>query len=557
MAEIALPTRRSLIPGFLWRLSWAQIGMLLLIGAFGFYLLYPLILILINSFNTARIGQPPVYGIEGWVKAWQTPGIWNALRNTLLLAVAYQVISFPIGILISWLLARTNVPWAHGLEFFFWLSFFLPSLSITLGWMLLADPRAGVLNHITIYLANMVGMDIKQGPFNVYTFWGIVWVHLMAHAISGKVMLLTTAFRNMDASLEEASRMSGASNIGTFLRVTLPVMTPALVIVFMLQLVRTLESFEIELLLGVPQGLYVYSTAIVDMVKKEPPQLGGATALGSVTLLFLIIAVPVQRWLTTRRDYTTITGKIRPTLIDLGPWRWVVFAAILLLATMLVIIPLFSVVVGSFMTRFGFFNLPTTWTTGNWARTLNDTSFTKSLINTLIIAGVAAIVGPIILSLTAYVIVRAKVWGKGVLDSILWIPSVIPGALASLGLLWMFLGTPIFNPLYGTIFLLIIASVMGGVTISTQIFKAAVLQLGKEMEESSRMSGGGSIGTYFRIVAPLMVQTFVLIATLKFMFAANATSSVILLATSDTRTISLLTLDFVFEGLRESAAVCT
>jgi iron(III) transport system permease protein len=98
---------------------------------------------------------------------------------------------------------------------------------------------------------------------------------------------------------------------------------------------------------------------------------------------------------------------------------------------------------------------------------------------------------------------------------------------------------------------------MGGVTVSTQLFKAAILHLGKEMEESSRMSGAGSIRTYFRIVAPLMAQTFVLVATLKFMFAANATSSVILLATSDTRTISLLTLDFVFEGLRESAAVTT
>lgn len=559
MAEIALPARRGLLPNPLARISWAQIGMLLLIGAFAFYLLYPMLLILLNSFNTARIGQPAVYGTDGWVKAFATPGLWAALWNTLSVAFFYQLISFPIGILIAWLLARTNVPWAHGLEFMFWLSFFLPSLSIALGWMLLADPRAGVLNHVAVNVANALFPDlgVKQGPFNVYSFWGIIWVHLMAHAISGKVMLLTSAFRNMDAALEEASRMSGSSTIGTFLRVTLPVMTPSLVIVFMLQLVRLFETFEIELLLGVPFGFYVYSTAIVDMVKKEPPNLAGATALGSVTLLLLIIAVPLQRWLTTRRDYTTVTGRMRPTLIDLGRWRWAVFAAILALGFLLVIVPLFSVVVGSFMTRFGFFNLPQTWTLANWQRTLNDTSFTRSLINTLIIAGCAATFGPLILSVTAYVIVRAKVWGRTLLDSILWMPSVIPGALAGLGLLWMFLGTPIFNPLYGTIFLLVIASVMSGVTISSQIFKAAILHLGHELEESSRMSGAGSIRTYFRIVVPLMVQTFVLIATLKFMFAANATSSVILLATSDTRTISLLTLDFVFEGLRESAAVTT
>jgi iron(III) transport system permease protein len=553
MAEVAQVSQPAAVSRPRWRLSWAQVGMLALIAALGFYLVYPLFLILLNSFNTARIGQPPVYGVQSWVQAWSTPGLFQALWNTIAVAFWYQIISFPLGILIAWLLARTNVPWAHGLEFMFWLSFFLPSLSVTLGWMLLLDPRVGVLNQVAV---NLFGLS--QGPFNIYSFWGIIWVHIMAHAVSGKVMLLTPAFRNMDAALEEASRMSGGTTLGTFARVTLPVMTPALVIVFMLHLVRLFESFEIELLLGVPFRFYVYSTKIVDLVRQEPPQLAGATALGSITLLLLVIAVPVQRWLTTRRDYTTITGRTRPGLIDLGIWRWPVFALVLIFAVMLVLVPLFSVLAGSFMTRFGFFTLPQTWTLGNWQRTLGDSSFVRSLLNTLYIAGISAIVGPLLFSFVAYVLVRARgVWGKGLLDSILWIPSVIPGALAGLGFLWMFLGTPIFSPLYGTIFLLLIASVMGGVTLATQIFKATILHLGKELEESSRMSGAGSIRTYFKVVLPIIAQTLVLVATLKFMFAANATSSIILLATSDTRTLSLLTLDFVFEGLRESAAVST
>jgi len=124
-------------------------------------------------------------------------------------------------------------------------------------------------------------------------------------------------------------------------------------------------------------------------------------------------------------------------------------------------------------------------------------------------------------------------------------------------LLWMFVGTPIFQPLYGTIFVLVIAAVMGAVTLATQLFKATLLQLGAEMEEAARTSGASVISTYFRIVLPLLAPTLVLVGTLKFLFAANATSSIILLATSETRTLSLLTLDFVAEGLRESAAVTT
>jgi iron(III) transport system permease protein len=536
-----------------WRLSRAQLGMFALIAAFAFYLLYPLFLIVLNSFNTARIGQPPVYGTQAWVEAWRTPGLFQSLWNTIAVAFWYQLISFPIGVLLAWVLARTNIPGGRTLEFMFWLSFFIPTLSTTLGWMLLLDPRVGLLNRWAVDL-----FRLGEGPFNIYSFWGIVWVHLMAHSISLKVMLLTPAFRNMDAALEEASRMSGGTNWGTLLRVTLPVMTPALVIVFMLGIVRLFESFEIELLLGVPFGFYVYSTKIVNLVRDEPPQLAQATALGSVTLFLLLVAAPLQRWLTTRREYTTVTGRMRPALIDLGRWRWPVFGVVAFLAALLVIVPICSVITASLMTRFGFFNLAQPWTLMNWQRTLGDSVFTRSVVNTLLLAGISAIIGPLLFGIVAYIIVRARgVWGRGLLDLILWVPSVIPGALAGLGLLWMFLGTPIFNPLYGTIFLLIIASTMGGVTLATQTLKAAFLQLSRELEEGSRMSGAGWLGTYWRIVLPLMAPSLIVVGTLKFLFAASATSSIILLATSETRPLSLLTLDFVREGLREAAAVTT
>jgi iron(III) transport system permease protein len=432
----------------------------------------------------------------------------------------------------------------------FWLSFFLPPLSAALGWMLLLDPRVGLLNQ---WLAGLLG---TPGPFNIYSVHGIVWVHLMSHAISTKVMLLTEPFRNMDSALEEASRMAGATNWSTFLRVTLKLMTPSLIIVFMLGIVRLFESFEIELLLGVPFGFFVFSTKIVNLVRQEPPLISQATALGCFTLLLLLVAVPVQRWLTTRRDYTTVTGRMKSSPIDLGRWRWVAFGLLLLLVILLVAVPIFASIAGSLMTRFGFFNLPQPWTLAHWQRVLTDSSFPRSLANTLIISFIAAVISPLIFSLIAYVIVRSgNVRGRALLDALVWVPSVIPGTLAGLGLLWMFLGTPMFRPLYGSIFLLVIATIMSGVTLSTQIFKGALLNLGRELEEASRMSGTSALGTYFRIVLPLLGPTLVVVATLRFLFAANATSVIILLATSSTRTLSLLTLDYVTEGLRETAAV--
>jgi len=535
------------------RVTWAQVGMLALVGALGFYLVYPLLLILLNSFNAAPIGQAPRYTLQAWADAWSAPGLFQALLNTIKVAFWYQVISFPIGVLLAWVLGRTNVPFARGLELLFWLSFFLPALSATLGWILLLDPNFGVLNQLAV---SLFGLD--HGPFNIYSFAGIVWVHLVSHSISTKVMLLTPAFRNMDAALEESSRMSGATSWSTFLRVTLPVMTPSLVVVFMLSFVRLFESFEIELLLGVPFGFYVFSTKIVELAREEPPLLGQAAALGSVTLLLLLFAVPVQRWLTTRRAYTTVSGRMKPTLVDLGRWRWPICGLMVAIAILLVAVPVFAVVAGSFMTRFGFFHLSGAWTLANWQRTLGSGAFGRSLLNTIIIAGSAALIAPLVFSVVAYIVVRAKgVWGRGLLDAILWVPSIIPGALAGLGLLWMFLGIALFHPIYGTIFVLIIASVVGGVTLSTQLIKAALLQLGSELEEGSRMSGAGWLGTYVRIVLPLLAPTIVLVATLNFMFTANATSSVVMLATSQTRPLSLLVLDDVAAGQREAAAVIT
>ena len=524
--------------------------MVLLIGAMGFYILYPLALILLNSFNVATIAEPPAYGLQAWKDAFSEAGIWRSLWNSVKIGVVLQVIALPLGIFIAWLLSRTNIFFSNALEFGFLISFILPPLATTFGWMLLLDPSTGLINMWLRKIPLLGGLN-----FDIYTFWGIIWAHVMTHGVSTKVMLMTPAFRRMDASLEEASRMSGASSLTTLIRITAPAMTPVIVVVFLLSVIRIFSSFETELLLGVPWGFYVYSTKIVDLARQEPPLVNQAAALGSVILLFLITFIPVQRRLIARRQFTTVTGQFKSKVIDLGIWRYPATAFVAFVVFMLDIVPVLSVLGGSFMTRFGFFNLPKTWTLEYWHMALNDPRILLGLKNTLIVAGSAAIFGVIIFSLIGYVLVRTKLPGRGVLDSICWLSSAIPGVLAGLGLLWMFLGTPIFRPFYGTLFLLVIASVLGGVTLATQILKANFVQLGKELEEASRMSGAGFWKTYFTVVLPLMAQTMVLVGVLKFMFASQHTSGIILLATSESRTLSLLALDQVAAGYREVASI--
>jgi iron(III) transport system permease protein len=521
-----------------------------LIGFMGFYVLYPLTLIVINSFNTATIAEPEVYGLDAWRKAFAEPGIWRSLLNSVKIGIVLQLIALPTGIFISWLLARTNILCANLFEFGFWLSFFMPGLACTFGWMLMLDPSTGLINS---WLRQVPGLSWLN--FDIYSFWGIIWVHVVSHGLSTKVMLLTPAFRRMDASMEEASRMSGASALTTLVRITVPAMTPVIIVVFLLSVIRIFSSLEIELLLGVPWGFYVYSTKIVDLARQEPPLVNQAAALGSVILIFLVAFIPIQRKLIARRQFTTITGQFKPKIIELGAWRYPATAFVGLVLFVLDVVPLLSVVGGSFMTRFGFFNLPKTWTLEYWRMALTDPRILQGLHNTLIVAVSAGLVGALFFSLVGYVLVRTKLPGRGILDSICWLPSAIPGVLSGLGLLWMFLGTPVFRPFYGTIVLLVVAQVLGGITLATQILKANFVQLGKELEESSRMSGAGFWRTYLRIVFPLMAQTMVMVAVIKFMFAAQHNGAIILLATSETRTLSLLALDQVAAGYREVASI--
>lgn len=524
--------------------------MILLVGSMAFYVLYPLFLIFLNSFNVSAIGEPEVYGVQAWKDAFRDSGIWLSFWNTIKVSVVLLVIAFPTSAFIAWLLGRTNIPFAHGFEFLFWLSFLLPSLATTFGWIVLLDPTTGLINRWLRELPLLSRLN-----FNIYSFWGIIWAHLMANGISTKVMLLTPAFRRMDASFEEASRMSGAGTLKTMIRITMPVMTPVLVVVFLLSLIRMFSTFETELLLGSPWGFYVYSTKIVSLARQEPPLLNQAAALGSVTLLFLAAFIPLQRWLITRRQFTTITGQFKPKLVDLGVWRLPATLSVSLIVALLVVVPILSVVGSSFMVHFGAFNLPKTWTLEYWQMGFSNPGLVLAFKNALIIAGSAALIGPLLFSLIAYVLVRTKLPARSVLDAICWIPSAIPGVLAGLGLLWLFLGSPIFRPFYGTLFLLTLATILGGVTLATQILKANFIQLGNDLEEASRMSGAGFWRTYFKVVLPLMAQTMILIGVIKFMFAAQHTSSIILLATSHTWTLSLLTLEQIAYGYYEQASV--
>jgi len=259
-----------------------------------------------------------------------------------------------------------------------------------------------------------------------------------------------------------------------------------------------------------------------------------------------------QRWIGGRR-FTTVTGQYQVQVLRLGRWRWVAFAALVGLLLLIIGVPLVFSLMGTLMQFFGFFT--GAWTLKHWETALKDRFLIQSLQNTLILAFGTAIGAVFFHSLIAYVIVRTRFFGRRALDVISWLPFTVPGILLSLGLLGMFLRTPVLRPLYGSMIVLIIAGVVAIMPLAVQIVKSNLLQLGAELEEASWLTGGDWWHTYRRIILPLISPTLVVVGLISFIGASRNIAQVALLSNTATRPLSIVQLDYMADHRLEVAAV--
>ena len=441
------------------------------------------------------------------------------------------------------------MPGRNWLEFMFWVAFFLPALTVVQGYIMMFDPQYGVVNKLLAKLP-----FFGPGTFDIFSFWGIVFAHLATNTIAIKVLLLTPVFRNMDASLEESAQVCGSHPLGILMRITIPLMTPAVLVVLLLSTIRALETFEIEMVLGAPKNIYVYSMQVYYLVHSEPPEFGPATAL-AVMVLLLMAPLVIGQMVMTRKTYTTVSSGYKFHLIRLGFWRWPAFLVVASVAIFTTAIPIIMLLTGTFMKLWGFFDLPEPWTAQHWKTVVSDPIFVQSLLNTLAIATGAALLGVVWCLAVAYIIVRTRFVGRSILDFLSWLPFALPGVILGLGYLWLLLGVPIFRPLYGSIFALMIVLMVSAMTSKIQILRSNLIQLGSELEEASRVTGSSWFFCFRTIVLPLVTKTVMVAAVLGFVGAARNVSHIALLSSSSNRPLSMLQLDYIVEGRYEPAAV--
>jgi iron(III) transport system permease protein len=516
----------------------------------GLLLVAPLVMLLGNSFNVAAAGQAYRFGLGNWQQAVADQSAVSALWNSFALAVTRTAISLPIALVLTWLIARTDMPGRGTIEVLAWLSIFVPVLPLAFGWVLLLDPKFGLLNTLVSGITAS-----KTNVFDIYGFWGIVWVHLASTSIAYKVVLLAPAFRRINAATEQAARVCGATARQTIFRITLPLLAPAVLLVTVISLVLSFESFEVELLLGQPVHLYVYSTRIYDLVNNQPSNVGEATAMAVIFLVWLVALTWIYRRVIGGRSYTTVTGReyaSRPA--HLGRWRWVAFGACVLLFVISLAAPLSLLVLGSLMRLYGFFGVANPYTFAHWQELFADPAFLTGTRNSLVMAGLASLAAMLVYSMLAYALTRYRSSTLRVVDGLVWAPWAVPGVLLSLALLWLFLLTPARTVLYGSVVGLAVAFVLRAAPLSTSLFKTSLMQIGPEVEEAARTCGAAWLRMYWRVVVPLLAPAAVTVGLITFLSAIYDISTPVLLYNAGSRPLSILMLEYSFAGARERGA---
>lgn len=517
--------------------------------AIGLLVLYPVMLLVLTSLGFGLDAAREAGWFAGWLRLAAEPRLLQALGNTVALAFTYIAISMPVAIGIAWLIARTDLPGGRWMEFGFWLSFFLPPLAVVQGWILMLDPSFGLVNQAW---ASIFG---GQGPFDIYSWWGIVFAHIATTAISAKVMLMTPAFRNLDGAMEEAALISGDGLLSLLRRIVIPVMWPTIGVTLVLSIVKSLESFEIELVLGTPQRIDVYSTQIYRLIRSDPPAFSAAAAMGVVMVLTMLLLSWWQRYLVRGRSYATLGGKPQGRPIPLGRARWPLCAAVCLVLLMLVAVPIASLVASTLMVMYGFFETAQVWTLEHWHTVLGDSAFLGSLWNTLRLAGGVSVFVMVMGFVVAYLLLHGQGWWTRALDTVSWIPLSMPGVLFSLAWLGTILSIPVLTPLYGTTTALVLVIGLATLTMSAQIIRGALVQLSPELSEASTLAGASRVGTVWRILLPLVLQSVLVTGVIGFISAGRNIGHISLLVTSDNRPLSILQLEYITEGRYEAASV--
>ncbi len=482
-----------------------QSTLLILAGGLLAYLtVIPLVMLVYGSVKSGPPGVAGALTYENYLKLFVNWRLAPALLNSLVFSTGSSLLAFAGGLYLAWMTERTNLPWRGAVYTCILVPMIVPGILSTVGWIILFGRRSGIINIIGMqYLGLSEPIEINNMP-------GMIWVQ-GTDQIPLAFLLLAAALRSMDPSLEEAAMVAGSGIFSTTMRITLRVLLPGILAVWMISFVRAIENFEVPALIGMPAGILVFATEVYLATRTVPTDFGLASTFAVVYLAITTVGVLLYlKWTAASEQYATITGKgFRPSAFDLGRWR-IPFAAFnLLLCFILFILPVLVVVWSSFL-PFYMAPSPTAFaslTLENYQNLWNLPLVHRAMWNSFLLGLGSSSLTMLLTAVIAWIVVRTKWRGKGALDFLAFSPIAMPGLVLGIAILWLYLVIPV--PVYGTLWILLIAYVTKYLPYGMRACSSSMLQIKKELEEASETSGAAWSHTFKRVVLPLLAPGFV------------------------------------------------
>ncbi|MBT4092977.1 MAG: iron ABC transporter permease [Nitrospinaceae bacterium] len=503
----------------------------------GIAVILPLVTLVFSSFFVLDdMGFDTEPGLQNYRELVTDRLIRKAFFNTMIISTGTTILATFLGVSLAWINARTNCPGREKLEPFNLIPFFLSPFVGAIAWHNLAAPKVGLLNN----LARDV-FGIKGHILNVDNIYGIIWVTGIFFAPLVYLFVIGSLPR-MDPSLEDSARTTGAGLFTTTMKITLPLITPAILSGAIIVFVTSAGEFGVPFKLGAPYGVETMTTQIFTKAVGDDANhyMGAAISmvLGFITALFIWI----QRRIIAPREYITVTGKgFRPNVIDLGKWRWAAFSFNMLYILVAVILPLACLIIVSFHPVWEGKIIAADLTIINYEKAVfwwspkAIESATNGIGNSLILALVGSTIAMVLAIIVSYMIHRTKGMGSKILDFLCVVPIGFPGIILAMGVLVTYIKTPI----YATLWILLLGYITRFFPYGQRNISSIMMAISEELDQSSRMAGATWMTTLRRITIPLLKPGIFAGWILLFVIFLRELSISIILYTAGTETLSV------------------
>ncbi len=473
--------------------------------------------------------------ISDFLNVFSNENTLKAIKNTILVSGSVGLLCVFLGVPLSWILTRTDLPMKNNFRSWFCLPYAIPPFVGAIGWIILANPTSGVLNQ-------WFGLHL-----NIYSFWGLVWVET-SFLFTFVLLTALTILDRMDSSLEEAARLSGASGLRVFIDIALPLLKPAMVNGFILSTLATAASFGVPALIGGPARIYLMTTQIYTyqrMGTADGIQMSIAVSaiLGLSTLILLYGS---QFILGLNKNYTVGGKSARPSLVPLGNKK----IPILLILSALIFVILFIPVMGVMLSALS--PVQGSWSFSglsfaNFTRVLFETEETLRALSQSFFLGVAAAVICTAFSFFFnYFLIRTTWFGRTFSSIAVSLPFSTPGTVLALALILAFSrGFFGIGPsLYNTLWIILLAYVVKYMSLSLKTIGDGYQQIHPSLEEAARISGAGWWAIMRTIYWPLLSTALMASAFLVFMPIISELTMTILLTGPGLDTVGPLIFQF-------------